>query len=1416
MPAAQAATIVVSAAGDADPATSTECTLRRAVLSMNQSSISGDCANTGAAFGTNDTIRFAPDIDKVTLADRADNELLINADGLTIDGSGNGNVIVERDPAATHYFRAIHIAQGTNRPAPTVTLKNLTIQHGNCRPDQGGQCAAFPFGGGGILLYGYGANAILIDSTVTQNSALGSKGGGILAGRRSKLTLMRSRVSDNTAFIGGGIYNSGELILEQSEVTGNEATAEDAVVAANVKDAVQRPNNKYGALDAIPRGGGIFTFNVIDPGRGDASTVASHSTISGNRAWFGGGVLSSGTGLALRLENATLADNEARLGGGAIAAGTKYPWLYAAHTTIAGNKVTGKVGTIPDEVQTFLTSVGLKGPDGGALFFGKANITLYSTLLSNNSAPEGHAISVANKTDLAIVGDHNLFHEAQPPDVAILGTTFQNAPLTGDPKLQPLADNGGYTRTMALGPGSAIDAAEDHDPYGGATDQRGTGFGGIGFARIVGAKADIGAFEAQAFGGCGSANGLKAYSVPTIDLCASGAAARSVSGSGPWTWSCTGVARSAPVSASCSAPLATITLQVSDTNSGAALATSVAGQSITFSSKVDRPNSNGSIVICDGEIATPVDPALPCGSTARNIFQMPAQADSASFTFLWYDVVGRHRFRAIFIDEATQASIVSAAVDLEVVPAQTRTVIEPIAAAYVPAGTPTTLTATVSPLPPSANYVPDGKITIDNVTDGTSCSIDVRWMFPHCQLTPTSVGTKVLIARYSGSARYLASESAPVMLNVGVPTASTLTTAANPSVFGQNVVVTGVVTASDATVPATGNGIRFLVDGIEVCAGSALSPSGSGAAATCALPQSSLGGGRHSVQFMYLGDTSHQPSSSTELFQVVNRAATTTALTAPDPVSLGDTVNVKASVAVTAPGAGMPTGTITISSGAGDSCTITLPATQCALTPSSIGTKPLKAVYTPDAAAAANFDASSSSSSLKVNPAAAGTALSSSANPGVYGQSVTLTATVTPARAGDPAPTGKVDFLDGGAALADCAGVHLSNAAATCVASALSTGVHAIEARYLGDANNAASSGALAQSVDKAATTLTLTPPAAVTLGNAIGVQASVAVNAPGAGAPTGTIAIGDGGAAAGDTCTITLPATQCTLTPSSGGTKTLSATYTPDAASAANFNASSASASLRVDPAQAGTEVTSSANPSVFGQSVTFTATVTARAGNPAPTGKLDFRDGAAAIAACTGVSVNDARATCTTSALSAGSHAIQASYSGDANNQASSGTLTQSVNAASTSMNFSAVPNPAVAGQTVVLTATVSANAPGSSRTSNAAGSMNRDSATAVMPNATPTGTVDFSDGAVPLGSSALDANGVATLALSSLGAGTHNLRASYSGGGYAQADAQIALVVTAAAPAVPAPSLSWWALLLLSAALACAGLRARGSRA
>jgi len=106
------------------------------------------------------------------------------------------------------------------------------------------------------------------------------------------------------------------------------------------------------------------------------------------------------------------------------------------------------------------------------------------------------------------------------------------------------------------------------------------------------------------------------------------------------------------------------------------------------------------------------------------------------------------------------------------------------------------------------------------------------------------------------------------------------------------------------------------------------------------------------------------------------------------------------------------------------------------------------------------------------------------------------------------------------------------------------------------------------------------------------------------------------------------------------------------------NRDPSASSVSIRLGGCNAATTttVTSSTNPSDFGQSVTFTATVTSGAGTP--TGSVQFKDNGGNLGAPIALNASG-QAQLTTSSLTAVTHTITADYSGDVNFLTSTGTL-------------------------------------------------------------------------------------------------------------------------------------------------------------
>src|SRR5262249_502937 len=128
----------------------------------------------------------------------------------------------------------------------------------------------------------------------------------------------------------------------------------------------------------------------------------------------------------------------------------------------------------------------------------------------------------------------------------------------------------------------------------------------------------------------------------------------------------------------------------------------------------------------------------------------------------------------------------------------------------------------------------------------------------------------------------------------------------------------------------------------------------------------------------------------------------------------------------------------------------------------------------------------------------------------------------------------------------------------------------------------------------------------------------------------------------------------------------------------------------------EAVTLATSAPNPSLFGQAVTFTATVTpVIAGLGTPTGTVSFLEGTTTLATTT---LSAGQGSFTTSSLAVGSHDVTVASSGDNTFLGStSSILTQTVNRASSAVGVATSLTPSVFGQAVTFTATVTAAAPG-----------------------------------------------------------------------------------------------------------------------
>ena len=199
------------------------------------------------------------------------------------------------------------------------------------------------------------------------------------------------------------------------------------------------------------------------------------------------------------------------------------------------------------------------------------------------------------------------------------------------------------------------------------------------------------------------------------------------------------------------------------------------------------------------------------------------------------------------------------------------------------------------------------------------------------------------------------------------------------------------------------------------------------------------------------------------------------------------------------------------------------------------------------------------------------------------------------------------------------------------------------------------------------ATTTALTAaPNPSDVGQAVAMAA--AVRAQNGSTPTGTVVFASNGVQIGSVMLNNSGVAVLSYAGLSAGTDSLTAVYQGSSTLASSI---SNVVPQVVRPDGSTTSVTSSPNPSTFGEAVTITATVSP-SGPPTPTGTVSFTSNSAAIAGCTAVPLSSSMAVCTTSSLAVGTDAIVAAYSGDGNYGSSSGMLSQIVNPVPSAVQF------------------------------------------------------------------------------------------------------------------------------------------------
>ena len=656
---------------------------------------------------------------------------------------------------------------------------------------------------------------------------------------------------------------------------------------------------------------------------------------------------------------------------------------------------------------------------------------------------------------------------------------------------------------------------------------------------------------------------------------------------------------------------------------------------------------------------------------------------SATATGISIVGTGTHWVEAVYSGDSYYAGSTSQAIPLTAEPVATTLSLSANPTAIIQ-GQNVVLTATLNPFQ-AQNHTATGNVafTVPSPFTGLTLLLGTAPVVNGVATLNTTAlppGTDVITASYPGDTNFAAANSNPVTVTVTPLTTTTLNAVPTTLTVGQTLTLTATVTATLGTPAGT---VTFL-NGTATL-GTATLNAGGIATLTLTPPQ-----GIYSITAAYPGNSSFAPSSSSPPVTVTVASPTTTALiAAPTTLNVGQTLTLTATV--TAAVGPIPTGTVTFLNGAAALGTATLNAGGVAtltLTP-PVGVYSITASY-----GGVPLDAPSVSSPpilVTVNAIVTATALTAVPTTLNYGQTLTLTATVT--AADGATPTGTVTFLSGSTTLSAMLGTATLNASgvATLVLTP-AVGVYSITASYGGSATDAPSVSIppIQVTVNFAVTATTLTAvPTALIAGQTLTLTATaMAVTG---GTPTGTVTFFNGANSLGTAALNASGVAALALTPPVG-VYSITASYSGSPTDAPS--ASSPPITVTVVYPPTATLLTATPNPAAFQASVTFSATVTSPAGTP--TGTVSFYDGAALLgtaALASGV------ATISTSSLTVGSHNVTAQYPGVTGFSASTSNLVVEVIALPAfSISASPASHSVYAGEAASYTVTV---APGTAFT-------------------------------------------------------------------------------------------------------------------
>jgi hypothetical protein len=653
-------------------------------------------------------------------------------------------------------------------------------------------------------------------------------------------------------------------------------------------------------------------------------------------------------------------------------------------------------------------------------------------------------------------------------------------------------------------------------------------------------------------------------------------------------------------------------------------------------------------------------------------------------------------------------------------------------------------------VPPIAGLTtaPTGSVTFTSGTQtlGTA-AITTTGGVSTASITTTAlpVGSDLVTGTYAGDTNYgagSASATETVTKSNGGPGGPTLSVNPTSSNFGSPVVVTyNEGTVAGATLPATGT-VVFTSGGVTLGTGT-LTTTGTGANAvtTATITTSALPVGTDTVTGTYGGDTNYNGAAPTAT-ETVNAVTGDSVTASPSPATYGAPVTLTFNVPTPTGASTNPTGTVTFTSGGvtlGTAPIATLGTTSTATITTTVlpvGMDTITATY----GGSPNYPAAAPTTVELINkgnaiPSGPGGGLTTSPNPSIFGQTVTITQTLT--TTGALAPTGTVTFFYNGTTIGTGT---VSGGVATTTTATLPVGTDPITSTYSGDANYATGNGGPAnQVVNLALPTAVLNAgPNPATFGTPVTLTETITpINGT---CPVGPATFLNNGTSIG-TGTITMTGGYCVASITTATLPVGSDPITATVPASGGFDPiTSGPVALVINKANGPDTLASNPNPSVFGSPVTITDTIPTVAGT-APTGTVNFFDFGVQIG--TGTVNAQGVATLVTSTLPVGTDSLTATYLGDRNYaQVTAGPVNQVVTTVISGASLAVGPNPTTFGTSVTFIETIP------------------------ITNGTPaTGQVLFYQHNTLVGAGTL-AGGIATISTTTLPVGTDPITATYIG--------------------------------------------------